>query len=53
MHEKMRGLSVEENLKNEDINRGFADVKALGIRFRIVYDSWKESKEGSTYLSVP
>ena len=46
MHEKMRGLSVEENLKNEDINRGFADVKALGIRFHIVYDSWKESKEG-------
>ena len=42
----MRGLSVEENLKNEDIEQGFAALKSLGIRFRIVYDSWKESKEG-------
>ena len=41
----MRGLSVEEKKNNEDIERGFADLKALGIRFRIVYDSWKESKE--------
>ena len=49
----MRGLSIEEKQKNEDIKRGFADAKALGIRFRIVYDSWKESKEGLlTFLSL-